>query len=108
MQRDSLFTATLTLGLLNSSFSVGAPCACEKAAAKVKGPGDAHQMQRSSCLYSAYEGGFQLKTLSGDHAQVKHAGAAASDESIKAKPVLKTSTRLKGSCVRALWTQYTK
>lgn len=82
IQCDSLFTAILTLGLLNSSFSVGAVCACEEAAAKVKGPGDAHQMQRSSCLHSAYEGGFQLKTLSRDH--VKH---AASDESIKAKPV---------------------
>lgn len=80
MQRDSLFTAMLTLCLQNSSFSVGAMCACEKAAAKVKGPGDIHQMQRSSCLHSVYEGGFQLKTLSRDHVQVKYTGAAASDE----------------------------
>lgn len=87
MQRDCLFTATLTFGRLNSPFTVEAACACEKAAAKVKGPGDTHQMQHSSCLHSAYQGGFQLKTLSRDHVQVKHAGAAASNESIKARPV---------------------
>lgn len=84
---------------------MGAACACEKAAAKVKGPGDAHQMQRSSCLHSAYEGGFQLKTLSRDQVQEEHAGAAASNEGIKAKPVFKTTACLKGSCVRAVWTQ---